>query len=116
MAIGELHPSKFAEVYGPVIVSTVVGDGAYSKPRQSGLALDDYEELEVALLFGPEQVYVSPSDLGIPGFESDWNEETTGGVFAAYLERERWLALRKVLAEKAETELQQPRPRSLENG
>lgn len=71
------------ERYGDVRLSVQAHEMAYCTPRVSGLPLDKYSAVEIAIIRGSDE-FVRPSKIGIPGFDHLFESSGTRPV-AAYV-------------------------------
>lgn len=77
---------------GSFSLSVQAGSGLYSEPREDGLTLDRYSEVEIALLGAPNhrgRGFRRPEEFGIRGFEDLISEYDEVG---AYIPAERVVA------------------------
>ena len=73
---------------GSFRMSVQAGEGLYSDPRQNGLTLDQYSEVEIALLGRPRKPggrsFLRPRNFGIKGFDDLISEyDEVGGYISA---------------------------------
>ena len=98
-------PKKFGsqairpyERFGDVDLSIQASKFHYSAPREDGLPLSGYRDVEVALFRGED--WLRPSDIGIEGYDDLW--EPGSMPVAGYVAVEKVHELRALLRARAE--------------
>jgi hypothetical protein len=84
------------EMYGEVELSVQASEFHYCSPKITGLPLEDYTQVEIAL-FAPDKSFALPSDLGL---DTSLDKIYSGDEVAGYVSQANLNKLRSALRKR----------------